>query len=79
MATNSLAVMPSTGIATPYAWEVRESLHGTNLERHPNFIEGPSNEISLEDLTYKSIIPTFSDNSLTISHQKIRGNCQKGC
>ena len=70
MATNSLAVMPSTGIATPYSWEVRESLHDTNLERHPNFIEGPSNEISLEDLTYKSIIPTFSDNSLTVSHQK---------
>ena len=40
MATNSLGGMPSTGIATPYAWEVRDSLHDTNLERHPNFIEG---------------------------------------
>lgn len=68
---NSLVVVPSTGIITPDpVWEVQESLHDTYTERHPNFIEGPSNEISMEDLTTKNIIPTFSDNSLTISHQK---------
>ena len=38
-------------------------------ERHPNFIESNTQAITLEDLTGKNIIPTFSDNSLTISHQ----------
>ena len=71
MATNkSLAVMPSGIIAPQPTWEIRESLHDTNLEKHPNFIEGPSNEISMLDLTTKNIIPTFGDNSLTISDRK---------
>lgn len=70
MATNSLVVVPGNGIITSPVWEVQESLHDPYTERHPNFIEGPSNEISMEDLTTKNIIPTFSDNSLTISHQK---------
>ena len=35
----------------------------------PNFIESNTQAITLEDLTEKNIIPTFSDNSLTISHQ----------
>jgi len=70
MANNSLMI-PNGGIITqPVAWEVREGLHDPYPERHPNFIEGPSNEISMEELTFKNIIPTFSDNSLTISHQK---------
>lgn len=38
-------------------------------KRHPHFIESNTQEISLEELTKKNIIPTFSDNSLTISHQ----------
>ena len=38
-------------------------------ERHPNFIESNTQAITLRDLTEKNIIPTFSDNSLTISHQ----------
>lgn len=71
MANNSLVVVPDNGIITqPVAWEVQEALHDPYSERHPNFIEGPSNEISMEELTFKNIIPTFSDNSLTISHQK---------
>ena len=70
MANNSLMV-PNSGIITqPVAWEVQEALHDPYTERHPNFIEGPSHEISMEELTYRNIIPTFSDNSLTISHQK---------
>lgn len=70
MANNSLMV-PNSGIVTqPVAWEVQEALHDPYTERHPNFIEGPSHEISMEELTYRNIIPTFSDNSLTISHQK---------
>lgn len=71
MATNnSLVVAPSGIITTQPTWEVQESMHDPYTERHPNFIEGPSNEISMEDLTTKNIIPTFGDNSLTISHQK---------
>ena len=71
MANNSLVVVPQDGIITPQpVWEVRETLHDATLEHHPNFIEGPSNEVSMEELTFKNIIPTFSDNSLTISHQK---------
>ena len=63
--------MPENGIiATQPTWEVREALHDPYTELHPNFIEGPSHEISMEELTLKNIIPTFSDNSLTISHQK---------
>ena len=37
-------------------------------EKHPNFIESNTQAITLKDLTEKNIIPTFSDNSLTISH-----------
>lgn len=71
MATNSLVAIPTTEIITTQpTWEVQESLHDPYTEQHPNFIEGPSSEISMLDLTTKNIIPTFSDNSLTISHQK---------
>jgi len=38
-------------------------------EQHPNFIESNTQAISLEDLATRSIVPTFSDNSLTVSHQ----------
>ena len=41
-------------------------------KRHSNFIESNTQAITLEDLTEKNIIPTFSDNSLTISHQNFR-------
>ena len=46
-------------------------------KRHPNFIESNTQEISLEELTEKNIIPTFSDNSLTISHQNFIGAVTK--
>ena len=36
---------------------------------HPNFIEGSSAAISLEELSEKCIVPTFADNTLTVSHQ----------
>lgn len=71
MANNSLVVVPQDGIITPQpVWEVRETLHDATLEHHPNFIEGPSSVVSMEELTFKNIIPTFCDNTLTISHQK---------
>lgn len=70
MANNSLMVAGSGIITQPVAWEIQEALHDPYTEHHPNFIEGPSHEVSMEELTFKNIIPTFSDNSLTISHQK---------
>lgn len=70
MANNSLAAPESGIITSPVSWEIREALHDPCVEHHPNFIEGPSHEISMEELSFHNIIPTFSDNSLTISHQK---------
>ena len=46
-------------------------------KRHSNFIESNTQAITLEDLTEKNIIPTFSDNSLTISHQNFIGAVTK--
>lgn len=46
-----------------------ESGEEENAGEHPNFIESNTQAISLEDLTTKCIVPTFSDNTLTISHQ----------
>lgn len=40
---------------------------------HPNFIESNTSAITLEELTEKNVIPTFCDNSLTISHQNFIG------
>ncbi len=37
--------------------------------KHPNFIESNTSGITIEDLSNKTIIPTFADNSLTLSHQ----------
>lgn len=70
MANNSLVLASNPGVVTqPVAWEVQEALHDPYTEHHPNFIEGPSHEISMEELTFNNLIPSFSDNILTISHQ----------
>ena len=37
---------------------------------HPNFIESNTQAISLEELATRCIVPTFSDSSLTIAHQR---------
>lgn len=42
-------------------------------DKHPNFIESNTQAITLEELTNKNIIPTFCDNTLTISHQNFIG------
>lgn len=42
---------------------------GQTSSQHPNFIESNTAEISLQELVTKCIVPTFSDNSLTIAHQ----------
>lgn len=66
-------------ITMPFEGEVMTNDGGG--KRHPHFIESNTQEISLEELTERNIIPTFSDNSLTISHQnfisavtKVAGN-----
>ena len=46
-----------------------ESEEEISEKEHPNFIESNTQAISLEDLATKSVVPTFSDNSLTIAHQ----------
>ena len=68
-------------ITMPFEGEVITNDNGAIGKRHPNFIESNTQEISLEELTERNIIPTFSDNSLTISHQnfisavtKVAGN-----
>jgi len=42
---------------------------GIAEEPHPNFIESNTQAITLDELETKNIVPTFGDNSLTISHQ----------
>ncbi len=37
-------------------------------DKHPNFIEGNANAITLSDLRSKCIVPTWATNQLTISH-----------
>lgn len=49
--------------------QVNNNLGVEVQEPHPNFIESNTQAITLEELADKSIVPTFSDNSLTISHQ----------
>ena len=45
--------------------------------QHPNFIESNTEQITLSEIAEKCIVPTFSDNSLTISHQDFCGAVYK--
>ena len=57
-------------IPTIEAQTIESEDYGDN---HPNFIESNTQAIRLEELTNKNIIPTFGDNTLTISHQNFIG------
>lgn len=46
-------------------------------QQHPNFIESNTEQITLSEIAEKCIVPTFSDNSLTISHQDFCGSVYK--
>lgn len=46
----------------------------TDSDNHPNFIESNTSAITLEELSEKSIVPTFADNTLTVSHQSFIGS-----
>jgi len=54
--------------------EAEELLDDPSDGSHPNFIESNTSAISIDELTNKNIIPTFSDNTLTISHQNFIGS-----
>ena len=64
-------------ITMPFEGEVITNDNGAKGKRHPNFIESNTQAITLEELTERNIIPTFSDNSLTISHQNFIGAVTK--
>lgn len=49
--------------------EAEEVPNSEDEKAHPNFIESNTSAITLDELTSKCIIPTFADNTLTISHQ----------
>lgn len=46
-------------------------------QQHPNFIESNTEQMTLSEIAEKCIVPTFSDNSLTISHQDFCGSVYK--
>lgn len=61
------------GINDPEIVEAEVINEEVGEEYHPNFIESNTQAITLEELTENNIIPTFADNSLTISHQNFIG------
>ena len=71
--TNML-VIPTTGIISSETLGLNDSriIEADEFEedgQHPNFIESNTSAITLEELSTRNIIPTFSDNTLTISSQ----------
>lgn len=80
--TNELTVIPRTiGMMT----RMMDVINTENIEdavivseeeqeEHPNFIESNTSGITLEELEKNCIVPSFSDNQLTISHQTHRHN-----
>lgn len=69
--TNELTIIPGTiGMVTRVMDAVNiEDAVIVSEEEHPNFIESNTSGITLEELERNCIVPSFSDNQLTISHQ----------
>ena len=68
---NELAVVPVEGKIvsdTVLNFEDAPEAEAENAE-HPNFIESNTEAISIDELVSRCIVPTFSDNTLTIAHQ----------
>ena len=61
------------GIETAEVIEAEAITDEVEGDHHPNFIESNTSAITLDELTNNNIIPTFCDNSLTISHQSFIG------
>ena len=71
MDNNELAVVPVEGKIvsdTVLNFEDAPEAEAENAE-HPNFIESNTEAISIDELVSRCIVPTFSDNTLTIAHQ----------
>lgn len=63
-AVSSNLVIPADDVEE--AVVIEEEIDPNN---HPNFIESNTAAITLDELSEKSIVPTFADNTLTVSHQ----------
>ena len=74
METN-LSIVPNTGMQITgrnlLDPEIEDAVivSEETVGEHPHFIESNTNEITLEELKNKCIVPSFGDNTLTISHQ----------
>ena len=85
--TETMTVKPIEGtVSSPLvivADDVEEAVvmeEEIDPNNHPNFIESNTSAISLEDLSEKCIVPTFADNTLTVSHQSfINSVVEAGC
>ena len=71
MDNNELAVVPGEGKIVSDTVLNFEDAHEAEAENteHPNFIESNTEAISIDELVSRCIVPTFSDNTLTIAHQ----------
>ena len=59
---NNLTIVPERGT-------IVSTSEGIIDNEHPNFIESNTKAVTTEELS-RCIVPTFSDNSLTIAHQQ---------
>ena len=60
---NNLTIVPESGA-------IMSTSEGfIDQDNHPNFIESNTKAVTIEELN-RCIVPTFSDNSLTIAHQQ---------
>ena len=59
---NNLTIVPEAGA-------IVSTSEGFIDNEHPNFIESNTQAVTIEELNH-CIVPTFSDNSLTIAHQQ---------
>ena len=76
--TKTMEIVPTTGTVTsplviPAVDKVEEAMALEETteepENHSHFIESNTQPITLEELSEKSIVPTFADGTLTTSHQ----------
>ena len=75
--TKTMEIVPTTGTVTsPLVIQTDEIEEAVVLEEtteepenHSHFIESNTQPITLEELSEKSIVPTFADGTLTTSHQ----------
>ena len=76
METN-LSIIPQTGMAAMRRNILDQEIEDAVIvepnviveEEHPHFIESNTNEITLEELKNKCVVPVFGDNSLTLIPQ----------